>query len=166
MTPLVERGHPLADRRLASEARRDSTSEGRRRAFVAGAARGDFATKREYFTRYFSDTTLNEDWATASLGAFNAPAHDALTLPYLVPALDSLPWIQQNRRIFYLGSWLDAFIGGQQSAPALARLQSWLAAHPALAPDLRAKVLQSADELRRTVAIRRAWAGTPVTASP
>jgi aminopeptidase N len=158
VTTLVERGHPEADRRLAVETRKDSTSEGQRRAFVAGAARGEAATKHEYFTRYFADTTLNEDWASASLGAFNAPAQDALTLPYLVPALDSLAWIQKNRRIFYLGSWLDAFIGGQQSAPALAQVQGWLTAHPTLAPDLRSKVLQAVDELRRTVAIRATWA--------
>ena len=33
-----------------------------------------------------------------------------------VPALDTLPWIQQHRRIFFLGSWLGATIGGQGSA--------------------------------------------------
>ena len=165
VTTLVERGHPAADRRLASETRKDSTSEGRRRAFVATAARADAGTKAEYFRRYFADTTLNEDWATASLGAFNATSQDALTLPFLVPALDSLPWIQQNRRIFYLGSWLDAFISGQQSAGALERTRAWMAAHPALAPDLRAKVLQATDDLRRTVAIRQRWAGSEPSAS-
>jgi aminopeptidase N len=164
ITTLVERAHPAAERRLAIETRRDSTSEGRRRAFVAGAARGDAATKAEYFRRYFADTTLNEDWATASLDAFNAGAHDALTLPYLVPALDSLPWIQRNRRIFFLGSWLDAFLRGQQSPEAVARVDAWLAAHPALAPDLRAKVLQATDDLRRTVRIRQAWVGEAVAA--
>jgi aminopeptidase N len=166
VTTLVERGQVDATRRLASETRRDSTSEGRRRAFVAGAARGDVATKHDYFARYFADTTLNEDWATASLGAFNAPSQDAITLPYLVPALDSLAWIQQNRRIFYLGSWLDAFVGGQRSAAALAQVDAWLVSHPKLAPDLRAKVLQAVDELRRTVAIRQAWASEPAATPP
>ena len=37
-----------------------------------------------------------------------------LTLPTLLklvrPALDSLPWIQRNRRIFFLSAWLDAFV--------------------------------------------------------
>ena len=163
VTTLVARAAPDAEQRLAAESRRDSTSEGRRRAFVAGAARRSAASKADYFRRYFADSTLNEDWATASLDAFNAPGHEALTLPFLRPALDSLPWIQRNRRIFYLGSWLGAFTSGQTSAEASAVIDRFLAAHPALPADLRAKVLQSADELRRAVAIRRAWAGDETT---
>ena len=159
VTTLVARGAPDADRRLAAESKRDSTSEGRRRAFVAGAARPSATGKADYFRRYFADSTLNEDWATASLDAFNAPGQEALTLSWLRPALDSLPWIQKNRRIFFLGSWLGAFLGGQTSPAAAEVVDRFLAEHPELPPDLRAKVLQSADELRRAVAIRRAFAG-------
>ena len=162
VSALVERAAPGAERRLAEETRRDSTTEGRRRAFVAGAARPDSATKAEYFHRWFADRTLNEEWASASLGAFNAVAHEELTRRYLVPALDSLPWIQQNRRIFFLGNWLGAFLDGQRTPEALAMVVEFLRAHPTLAPDLRAKLLQNADELRRTVAIRRAFAESPV----
>ena len=158
VTALVARGAPTAGRRLADESRRDSTSEGRRRAFVAGAARADSATKAAYFARYFADRALNEEWVTASLGAFVSPGQEALARPYVTPALDSLPWIQRNRRIFFLGSWLDALVGGQGSAEALAEVDAFLAAHPALPEDLRRKILQSADELRRTVAVRRAHA--------
>ncbi|MEN9508829.1 MAG: hypothetical protein RLZZ621_1392, partial [Gemmatimonadota bacterium] len=77
------------------------------------------------------------------------------TLPYLIPALDTLPWIQQHRRIFFLGSWLGATLGGQRSPTALERVDQWLAAHPSLAPDLRQKVLQARDELDRTVRIQQ-----------
>ncbi|HEX2781712.1 MAG TPA: M1 family aminopeptidase [Gemmatimonadaceae bacterium] len=159
VTTLVARGMPGAEQRIDAELERDSTSEGRRRAFVAGAARPADSSKAEYFRRYFADSTLNEDWATASLGAFNAPGHERLTIRFLEPALDSLPWIQRNRRIFYLGSWLDAFTSGQTSAEAVAIVDRYLAANPRLRADLRSKVLQSADELRRTVAIRAAFAG-------
>ena len=158
VTTLVARGAPSAARRLADETRRDATSDGRRRAFVAGAARPDSATKAEYFRRYFADQALNEEWVTASLGAFTAPAQDALALPYVAPALDSLPWLQRNRRIFFVGGWLDAMIGAQTRPEALATVDAFLAAHPALPVDLRRKILQSADELRRTVAVRAAFA--------
>ena len=120
-----------------------------------GAGKGGTA-KRAYFARYLTDSTLNEDWATASLGAFNSLRQQALTLPYLEPALDSLPWIQRNRRIFFLGAWVGAFLSGQTSPEALARVRAYLAEHPELAPDLRAKVLQATDELERTVRIRAA----------
>lgn len=149
--------HPEARRLLAAQSARDTTPDGRRRAFIAGAARRNTDVKREYFNRYFADKTLNEDWASGSLGAFNATEHAALTLPFLRPALDSLPYIQANRRIFFLGSWLGAFIGGQHDSEGLAVVRRYLTDNPALAKDLRQKVLQAVDELERTVRIRKRW---------
>jgi aminopeptidase N len=154
VTALIARGAPTAEARFSSEARRDSTSEGRRRAFVAGAAWPDSTVKAAYWGRYFGDRELNEDWVTASLRSFNEPDQDALSRRYLVPAIDSLPWIQRNRRIFFLGSWVGAFFDGQRTAAALADVDSVLAAHPDLPADLRDKILQARDELERTVTIR------------
>jgi aminopeptidase N len=114
--------------------------------------------KAEYFRRYFADAELNEEWVTASLGAFNDVTAPALTRRYLAPALDSLAWVQRNRRIFFLGAWLESFLGAQTSAAARDDVRAWLAAHPRLAPDLRRKVLQYADELERAVRIREAFA--------
>ncbi len=157
VTALVARQAPSAQARLVAETRRDSTTEGKRRAFVAGAARPDSATKAQYFARYFADRDLNEDWVTASLRSFHDPAHDELSRPYVVPALDSLPWIQHNRRIFFLGNWISATIEGQRSPAALALVDDFLRRKAALPRDLREKILQSRDELERTVAIRRAF---------
>jgi aminopeptidase N len=165
ITALVRNGAPSAARRLADEEHRDSTSEGRKRAFVARAATPSASNKAAYFTRYFADNTLNEEWVTASLGAFNDPSHQSLTLPYLRPALDRLSWIQQHRRIFFLGSWLGAFMGGQSTPEAAAQVDAFLTGHPALPTDLRQKVLQYADALRRAVRIRATFAGGNVGAS-
>ncbi|MBW7931997.1 MAG: aminopeptidase N [Gemmatimonadaceae bacterium] len=160
VTHLMVLGTEDADARLAAQAARDSTPDGRRRAFTVGAARGNAATKAEYFRRYFADSTLNEDWASGSLGAFNALEHQRLTRQYLRPALDSLPFIQANRRIFFLGSWLGAFLNGQTDAEALDIVQRFLREHPKLPLDLRQKVLQNADELARTVRIRAEFGRT------
>ncbi|HEY2065811.1 MAG TPA: M1 family aminopeptidase [Gemmatimonadaceae bacterium] len=166
VTRLVSLDAASASARLVAETRRDSTSEGRRRAFVAGAARPDSATKAAYWHRYFDDRTLNEDWVTASLGAFNDSDQEVLTRRYLVPALDTLPWIQRNRRIFFLGSWLNAFMSGQQSAASLGLVEGFLRAHPGMQKDLREKILQSEDELERTVRIRRRCDQARVTSRP
>ena len=112
--------------------------------------------KANYWHRYFADSTLNEDWVTASLGAFNDLDQEALTRRYLLPALDSLPWIQRNRRIFFLGSWLNAFLEGQTSAESLLAVDRFLSEHPELPRDLREKILQAEDELTRTVRVRGA----------
>ena len=154
VTALIERRAPTAERRFANEARADSGSEGKRRAFVAGAARPDADVKREYFQRYFADDALNEDWVTASLEGFNSVRQTELTRPYLMPALDSLRWIQTNRRIFFLGAWLSSFLEGQTSAEALLAVDRFLTEHPELPRDLREKVLQAQDELMKTVRIR------------
>ena len=156
---LIEKRFATADVLLAAESKRDTTTGARRSSFVAGAGRPNAASKREYFARYFSDSTLNEDWATASLRTFNAPDDDDLTLPYLVPALDSLGWIQKNRRIFFLGSWIGGFVGGQRSPQALATIDEFLSTRQSLPRDLRQKILQSRDDLDRTVRIRARYAG-------
>lgn len=152
---------PGAAVRVATQVARDTTADGKRRAFSVGAARKSADAKRDYFTRYFNDKTLNEDWASGSLGAFNAQEHAALSLPYLRPALDSLRYVQANRRIFFLGSWLGAYIGGQKSPEALAIVRKYLFDNPNLPLDLRQKVLQTTDELERTVRIRQRWNEQP-----
>jgi aminopeptidase N len=157
VTRLIERGVPSTRALFDAEVRRDTTANGKRSAFVARVAAADPALKRVYFTRFFSDTALNEDWVTSSLRSFNTPDQAAITREYLIPALDSLPWIQKNRRIFFLGSWLGGFIGGQRSPQALADIDAFLARRPNLPRDLRQKILQTRDDLERTVRIRSAF---------
>jgi aminopeptidase N len=154
VTRLLELGAASAQQRLARQERSDTTPDGRRRTFIAGAGRPTPETKREYFVRWFADSTLNEEWVTGSLGPFNALEHERLTLPWLRPALDSLPYIQAHRRIFFLESWLAAFLQGQTTDSALRVVRVWLRDHPRLPADLRRKVLQHMDELERTVRIR------------
>ena len=79
---------------------------------IAGAGWPSARVKHTYFTRYFADSTLNEEWASGSLGTFNALEQQALTFPFVGPALDSLPYVQSHRRIFFLESWLAAFLRG------------------------------------------------------
>jgi aminopeptidase N len=162
VTRLIGTGTLGAEDRLRSEEVRDTTSGSKRRAFIAEAARPTAEAKRALFTRYFADATLNEEWVTASLRSFNDPSQHVLTLPYLLPALDTLPWIQKNRRIFFLGSWLGAFLSGQENPESLAQVDHFLSSHPKMAEDLRRKILQSRDELERTVRIRRVFMGTGV----
>jgi aminopeptidase N len=169
VTTLVARAAAPAESLLAAETRRDTTPDARRRAFAAAAARPTIESKREYFRRYFGDTTLNEEWVTASLRAFNDPRRPELTAALLRTALDSLPWIQRNRRIFFLGQWLGAWLGGQRDDEALATVDAWLRERPSLPRDLRQKVLQARDELERTARLRRRWnarASTDVGRSP
>ncbi|MGA2589269.1 MAG: M1 family aminopeptidase [Bryobacteraceae bacterium] len=150
---LLAHADPEAPALFHSEQERDSTGDGRKYAYVSGAAQPDAAIKKRYFDDYRENRTLSEDWVQQSLEAFNYWNQSALTLPYLEPALASLPQIKRDRKIFFVLAWLNAFIGGQQSESAAREVRQWLQAHPP-EPDLARKVLEVLDELDRTVRIR------------
>ena len=133
----------------------DQTTEAAKDAFVARAATPGGETKAEYFERYFDDAALNEAWASESLLNFNTVEQAPLTLRFLRPALERLEWIRQHRRIFFLPTWIDAFIGGQVDDAALAVVDRFLAEQRSLPSDIRHKVLIARDELELTARIRR-----------
>ncbi|HEV2424372.1 MAG TPA: M1 family aminopeptidase [Terriglobia bacterium] len=157
VTVVIALGDPHAPQVFDTERARDPGGDGPEYAYAAGAARPDPATKRQYFDDYLHNSVLSEDWIAQSLGAFNYWNQSALTAPYLKPALEALPEIKRNRKIFFLMIWLNAFIGGQQSPAAQAEVHEYLRT-AALDPDLRRKILQAVDELDRTVRIRQRYA--------
>jgi len=155
---LVALNDPDAATIFAVEQQHDKSGDGKKYAWSVQAGAPSTAAKEKYFAQYLLPPTdpaaKPEDWITQSLRPFNNWNQSALTEPYLRRALDQLPEIKRNRKIFFLGAWLGAFIGGQQSPAALATVREWLA-QPNIDPDLRLKVLESADELERTVRIRQ-----------
>lgn len=157
VTALIAYGDPEATTYFDAEQKRDPSGDGRKFAYVAQAARPDAATKAHYFDDYLHDPQQPEDWISSSLGAFNSWNQAELTAPFLQPALAALDQVKRERKIFFLVGWLDAFLDGQQSKASLNVVQQYLAtANPD--PDLRLKILQSMDELQRTVRIRERFA--------
>ncbi|MBZ5493906.1 MAG: ERAP1-like C-terminal domain-containing protein [Acidobacteriia bacterium] len=150
---LVAQNDPDAPAVLAAEEKRDPSGDGKKYAYMAAAARPDAETKKHYFDEYLHDTSRPEDWIEISLGSFNWWNQSDLTLPYLGPALDALPQVKRERKIFFMLAWLNAFIGGQQSAAAQKQVHDLLD-KAELDKDLRLKILEVVDELDRTVKIR------------
>lgn len=150
---LVAHDDPRAAAIFELEKQHDQTGDGQKYAYVAGAARPDAATKKWYFNDYLHNPSRQEDWIEQSLGAFNFWNQSSLTAPYLAPALNALPQVKQQRKIFFVLAWLNAFIQGQNSAAADAEVHTWLASAP-IDNDLKLKVLQVKDELDRVVRIR------------
>ncbi len=156
VTALIALNDSEAEAFFAAEQKRDNTGDGQKYAYVAQAARPDPASKQRYFDDYLRVSSRPEDWIEQSLGAFNYWNQSELTLPYLKPALDALPQIKRERKIFFLLGWLNAFIGGQQSAEAQAQVHEFLRT-AALDKDLQLKILEVSDELDRTVKIRQRY---------
>jgi aminopeptidase N len=151
---LYVRGDPLAPALLALQAGADESDDGRRYAFAAAAADG--GAKRRLFREFVEDKSLPEGWIEAALGPLNAPEQAALTQPLVADALAQLPVLKRSRKIFFVGNWLEAFIGGQTGPEALAEVQAFLARGD-LDADLRLKVLEALDGLERAVRIRKKY---------
>jgi aminopeptidase N len=163
VTSLVALNDPEAGAVLAAEEKRDPSGEGRKYAYMAVAARPEAGVKKQYFDEYLHDASRPEDWVEQSLGPFNYWNQGELTLPYLRPALDALPQVKHDRKIFFMLGWLNAFIGGQESAAAQSQVQEVLRT-ASLDKDVRLKILEVSDELDRTVKIREKF-HAPATAS-
>jgi aminopeptidase N len=156
VTALIALHDSDAEALLAAEQKRDNSGDGQKYAYMAQAARPDPASKQHYFEDYLRDSSRPEDWVEQSLGSFNYWNQSELTLPYLKPALEALPQIKRERKIFFALGWLNAFIGGQQSAAAQAQVHEFLKS-VALDKDLQLKILEVSDELDRTVKIRQRY---------
>jgi aminopeptidase N len=150
---LLARQDVEAEGLLEAERKRDASDDGRKQVYIVEAARREAATKQQYFNDYVNNRDVPEDWVEGSLAAFNSPSQSSLTLPYLKPALEALPQVKRERKIFFTLAWLNAFIGGQRSREALDQVQAFLRANR-LDRDLELKVLEVMDELERTVRIR------------
>lgn len=150
---LIAQNDPEAEAILAAEEKRDPSGDGKKYAYMAAAARPDAGTKKQYFEEYLHDKARPEDWIEISLGSFNWWSQSDLTFPYLGPALDALPQVKRERKIFFMLAWLNAFIGGQQSEAAQKQVHGLLNT-ATLDKDLRLKILEVVDELDRTVKIR------------
>jgi aminopeptidase N len=156
VTALVALGESHAQEIFDAEKARDPGGDGPEYAYAAEAARPDASSKQKYFDDYLRNPSRPEDWIAQSLGAFNYWNQSALTEPYLKAALEALPEIKRDRKIFFLMSWFNAFIDGQQSPEAQVEVHQYLGT-AAIDPDLRLKILQAVDELDRTVKIRQKY---------
>jgi aminopeptidase N len=152
---LTLRGDAQAQARHAAQSGADTSDDGRRYAYAAAAARPQ--AKRELFRNFLDDRSLPESWIEAALAPLNAPEQAAHTLPLLADALARLPELKRTRKIFFVGNWLAAFIGGQTGGGALADVETFLQRSD-LDADLRLKVLEAIDGLERAVRIRKKFA--------
>jgi aminopeptidase N len=150
---LIALNDPDAEAVLTAEEKRDPSGDGKKYAYMAKAAEPKAEIKKAYFDEYLHDASRPEDWIAQSLGTFNYWNQSELTFPYLRPALDALPQVKRERKIFFLLGWLNAFIDGQQSEAADKQVHDFLQS-AALDKDLRLKILEVVDELDRTVKIR------------
>ena len=84
-----------------------------------------------------------------ALGYLHHPLRQSTSVKYLAKSLDMLETIQITGDIFFPQSWLSSTFGSYQSNEAAHIVNEFLAAHPNYNEKLKAKILQSTDNLVR-----------------
>jgi aminopeptidase N len=118
--------------------------------FVKRAATPDEALRDDFFhSLLVAQNRRPEPWVAEGLRYFFHPLRASHSIHYLNAALDLLPEIQQTNDIFFPKIWLDAVLYGHNSTDAAKIVTKWIKEHPQLSPNLKGKLLQSADPLFR-----------------
>lgn len=118
--------------------------------FVKRAATPDEALRDDFFhSLLVAQNRRPEPWVAEGLRYFFHPLRASHSIHYLNAALDLLPEIQQTNDIFFPKIWLDAVLYGHNSTDAAKIVTKWIKEHPQLSPNLKGKLMQSADPLFR-----------------
>jgi aminopeptidase N len=149
---LAVRGVP-AWRQILDEqlARTENPDRRAQLEFVAPALSADAATRDAFFERLRQVANRgHETWVLQGVGYLHHPLRAAEAERYITPSLELLREIQQTGDIFFPKRWMDATLGGHQSASAARQVRSFVDSLPQDYPErLRRIILSSADDLFR-----------------
>ena len=125
--------------------------------FVMPALSADPAVREKWFLSLKDvSNRRREPWVLEGLNYLHHPLRAASAQKFVQPSLEMLWEIQKTGDIFFPKRWLDATLGGHQSATVAATVRGFLKGLPANYPDrLRNITLQSADELNRAAEITK-----------
>ena len=123
--------------------------------FVMPALSADPAVREKWFLSLKDvSNRRREPWVLEGLSYLHHPLRAAASEKYVQPSLDLLWEVQKTGDIFFPKRWLDATLGGYQSASVADTVRGFLKKLPPNYPErLRSITLQSADELFRAAEI-------------
>ena len=153
---LAVRGVAGADDILERQAERiENPDRLARFTFVRPALSADPAEREAFFDGLRDPANRErEPWVLAAVGYLHHPVRAAHARRFIRPSLELVEEIQRTGDIFFPSSWLDATLGGHNSAEVADIVRRFLDGLGADYPRrLREKILQSADMLFRTAGI-------------
>ncbi|NVO31767.1 M1 family metallopeptidase [Hymenobacter lapidiphilus] len=148
---LAVRDYPAPALILARQLTRIPNPDRRKRMeFLLPALSPDPATRDAFFASLADEKNREKEaWVTAALAYLHHPLRAATSEKYLPQSLALLEEIQQTGDIFFPYSWLQSTLGSYQTPTAARTVREFLRAHPSYNPQLRAKLLQAADDVFR-----------------
>ncbi len=118
--------------------------------FLTAAVAPDSLVRDSLFLS-LSDITnrRKEAWVAAALSYMNHPLRQKSFFKFLPASLNMLEDIQRTGDIFFPQNWLQAIFGNYQSTAAWRVVNDFLNQHPTYNPKLKARILQTTDNLYR-----------------
>ena len=147
---LALKGYDAHDILKNQQERITNIDRKKRLEFLTPALSQDVA-ERDLFFNSLADrkNRVKEAWVGSALGYLNHPLRQSTSVKYLPKSLELVEEIQQTGDIFFPQSWLGAVFGSYQSKEAAQVVTDFLKTHPNYNPKLKAKILQSTDNLMR-----------------
>lgn len=120
--------------------------------FIRRAVSNDLSVRDSFFNSLSNVSNRRpEAWVIEALHYLHHPLRTSTSVKYLKASLDLLPEIQKTGDIFFPKSWLESTLWGYRSSESYQIVEDWLKNNPELSEDLREKVIQSVDNLKRSV---------------
>jgi aminopeptidase N len=118
--------------------------------YLQAALSADTAERDRYFASLQDPLARRKEaWVLTALSYLHHPLRVVYSEKYLPATLDWLGDIQGTGDVFFPQSWLGASFGYYQTASAAKIVTDFLARHPDYNPKLKAKILQTTDNLFR-----------------
>ncbi|HEY5689984.1 MAG TPA: M1 family aminopeptidase [Cyclobacteriaceae bacterium] len=119
-------------------------------AFIIPALSSDEAVRDKFFNSLKNpENRAHEPWVLEALSYLHHPLRTKQSVKYIKPSLELLGEIQLTGDIFFPKGWVDQTVSGYQSSEAAHVVRQFLLDNPKLSPNLKNKLLQSADMLFR-----------------
>ncbi|MEU1130597.1 aminopeptidase N [Streptomyces sp. NPDC005900] len=157
--PLAAHGAADEDT-LAAELARDDTASGKRHHVRCLAARPSAAVKAQAWASVVESDALSNALVEATIAGFAQPFQRELAAPYVSKYFDAIERVWTERSIqIGMDVVRGLFPHLQADEATLAAADDWLTAHASAAPALRRLVLESRDDLARSLRAQACDAG-------
>ncbi|QDO93526.1 peptidase M1 [Formosa sediminum] len=143
--------HPKHDAILKSAVTQISSTDDKERfQYLLPALALDNEVRKAMFLSFKAvENRKNTSWVATANHYIHHPLHQKDAVKYLALSLDALEDVKATSDLFFPLKWLNSTIGKYQSKEAKALLDKYLKANPNLNTQLKAKILQATDNLRR-----------------
>ncbi len=154
---LALRAYPGEQKILEEQLARIQNEDRRQRLiFLLPALSNDIRERDRFFDSLkVAQGRKKEAWVLIGLSYLHHPLRTAASEKYLPATLDLLEDIQRTGDVFFPQSWLQTSFAWYRTKSAAAIVRSFLQLHPDYNPKLKAKILQSADNLFRAKRLAR-----------